>query len=232
MGTNVVAEEPVLHDVGDLSTNVDDGPLRRSQRNWRSSISDDYIVYLQEHEFDVGISSDPISFDEAIKSSQTSSWLDAMRDEMESMHQNNVWDLVEPTNNCVLIGCKWVFKTKHDFEGNVERYKARLVAKAFSQKEGIDYNDTFSPVSTKDSFRIIMALVAHFDLKLHQMDVKTAFLNGHLFEDVYMLQPEGFQVKGKEHMLCKLKKSIYGLKQVSRLWYMKFHEVVTACGFK
>ena len=87
---------------------------------------------------------------------------------------------------CKPIGCKWVFKTKRDSRGQVERYKARLVAKGFNQREGVNYNETFSPVSTKDSFRIIMALVAHFDLELHQMDVKTAFLNGNLFEDVYM----------------------------------------------
>ena len=113
-----------------------------------------------------------------------------------------------------------------------ERYKARLVAKGFSKKEGIDYKQTFSPVSSKDSFRIVMALVAHFDFELHQMDVKTAFLNGDLIKDVYMLQSDGFQVSGKEHMVCKLKKFIYGLKKASRQWYLKFDNVVTSFGFK
>jgi len=110
------------------------------------------------------------------------------------------------------IGCKWVFKTKRDSLGNIERYKARLVAKGFTQKEGIDYTETFSPVSKKDSFRIIMALVAHFDLELHQMDVKTAFLNGELEEEVYMRQPEGFISSTGQNLVCKLKRSIYGLK--------------------
>ncbi|CAL9092278.1 unnamed protein product, partial [Musa textilis] len=96
--------------------------------------------------------------------------------------QNGVWELVELPDNCKRVGCKWVFKTKRDSTGNIERYKARLVAKGFSQKEGIDYNETFSPVSRKDSLRIVMALVAHYDLELHQMDVKTAFLNGDLDE--------------------------------------------------
>jgi hypothetical protein len=106
------------------------------------------------------------------------------------------------------------------------------VAKGFTQKGGIDYRETFSPVSKKDSLRIIMALVAHYDLELHQMDVKTAFLNGSLEEDIYMDQPEGFSIKGKEHLACKLKKSIYGLKQASRQWYLKFHNTITSFGFK
>ncbi|KAH9667906.1 hypothetical protein KPL70_021226 [Citrus sinensis] len=101
------------------------------------------------------------------------------------------------------IGCKWVFKTKRDSLGNIERYKARLVAKGFTQQEGIDYHDTLSPVSKKDSFRIIMALVAHFDMELLQMDVKTAFLNGDLEEEVYMRQPEGFISEGNDHLVLE-----------------------------
>jgi hypothetical protein len=139
---------------------------------------------------------------------------------------------VELPNGCAPVGCKWVFKTKRDPYGKVDRYKARLVAKGYSQKEGIDYKETFSPVSTKDAFRVVMALVAHFDLELHQMDVKTAFLNGDLVEDVYMIQPDGFAEKGKEHLVCRLKKSIYGLKQASRQWYLKFDQVVASFGFK
>ena len=90
------------------------------------------------------------------------------------------------------ISCKWVFKTKRDSSDNIKRYKARLVAKSFTQKKGIDYKEPFSPVSSKDSFRIIITLVAHYDLELHQMDVKTAFLNGNIEETIYMVQPEGF----------------------------------------
>jgi hypothetical protein len=105
------------------------------------------------------------------------------------------------------------------------------VAKGFTQREGIDYTETFSPMSSKDSFRIIMALVAHYDLELHQIDVKTAFLNGNLQEIVYMTQPKGFAVEVKEHMGCKLKKSLYVSKQVSRQWYIKFDEVIRSFGF-
>ena len=142
------------------------------------------------------------------------------------MSSNDVWDLVEIPKGAKRVGCKWVYKTKFDSKGNVERFKARLVAKGFTQREGINYNETFSHVSSKDSFRIVMALVAHFDLELHQMDVKTAFLNGDLNEDVYMTQPEGFVVEGKEHLACRLKKSIYGLKQASRQWYLKFDKII------
>jgi hypothetical protein len=106
------------------------------------------------------------------------------------------------------------------------------VAKGFTQRECIDYTETFSPVSCKDSLRIILALVAHYDLELHQMDVKTAFLNGDLLENVYMAQHKGFAVKGKEHMGCHLRKSIYGLKQSSRQWYLKFDETIRSFGFK
>ena len=113
-----------------------------------------------------------------------------------------------------IVGFKWVYKTKYDSKGNVERFKARLVAKGFTQREGIDYNETFSPVACKDSLRIIIAFVAHYDLELHQMDVKTAFLNGDLEENIYMAQPKGFVMEGKERMRYRLKKSIDGLKQL------------------
>ena len=138
-----------------------------------------------------------------------------MKDEMKSMKDNEVWDLVELTEGVKSIGCKWIFKTKRDSKGNFERYKARLVAKGFTQKEDIDYKEIFSPLSSNDSFRTIMTLVVHFDLQLHQMDVKIAFLNGDIEETIYMVQPENFVLGDSKSMVCKLKKSIYGLKQAS-----------------
>ena len=130
----------------------------------------------------------------------SSEWAAAMEDEMKSMSDNKVWDLEEISKEAKTVGCKWVYKTKCDSKGNIERFKARLVAKDFTQREGIDYNETFPPVSYKDSFRIIMALVAHYDLELHQMDVKTAFLNRDLYEKFYMAQPKGFVMEGKENL--------------------------------
>ncbi|WVZ23370.1 hypothetical protein V8G54_001914 [Vigna mungo] len=197
--------------------------LRRSVRQKRPAISNDYVVYSVEHECDLTIDEDPVSFRQAMESDNSENLLNAMKEELKSMDDNKVWDLVELPNGSKRVGCKWVFKTKHDSKGNIERYKARL--------DGIDYKETFSPVSKKDCLRIVLASVAHYDLELHQMDVKTAFLNGDLKEEVYMDQPEGFTITGKENLVCKLKKSIYGLKQASRQWYLKFNDTITSYGF-
>ena len=175
---------------------------------------------------------DPINFRQAMESSKSQKWIDAMNEEIKSMKDNDVWALVPFPKGTKSISYKWIFKTKRDSKGDVERYKARLVAKGFTQKEGIDYKETFSPVSSKDSFRIIMALVAHFNLELHQMDVKTAFLNGNIDETIYMVQPENFVSGDPKNMVCKLRKSIYGLKQASRQWYFKFHQVIISFDFE
>ena len=187
-------------------------PLRRSQRERRPTLPDDYVVYSGEVDYDIREVIDHVTFLDVVHSPQYDKWNIAMKEEMLSMANNVVCDLVEMPENFKPIGCKWVFKTKKDAKGKIERFKSRLVAKGYTQKEGVDYTETFSPVSSKDSFRIIMALTKHFNLELHQMDVKTAFLNGDLYEEVYMQQPEGFVVDGKEDMVCRLKKSIHGLK--------------------
>ena len=205
--------------------------VRRSTRERRSAIPPDYLVYIGEQDYDIGSVTDPITYEEAVSCPQSELWLDAMRDEIQSMRHNGVWELIELPDGHRPIGCKWVYKTKRDSKGKVEKFKARLVAKGFTQREGVDYEATFSPVSSKYSFRVIMALVAHFDMELHQMDVKTAFLNGDVNEEVYMMQPEGFVANDSGKLVCRLKKSIYGLKQASRQWYLKFHSVVASYGF-
>ena len=188
-------------------------PLRRSTRDRRKAISDDYVVFLQEHEDEISMmEDDPINFHQAIQSSDSQKWIDAMNEEYKFMQDNEVCDLVLLLESVKPIGCKWIFETKRDSKGDVDRYKARLVAKGFTQKEVIDFKETFSLVSAKDSFRAVMALVAYFDLDLHHMDVKTAFLNGNIDETIYMVHPENFVSGDPKKMVCKLKKFIYGLK--------------------
>jgi hypothetical protein len=179
--------------------------IRRSQRVRKSVIPDDYEIYTSE---EIHMEGDPTSYEEAMRSPHSSKWCEAMEDEMRSMNANQVWKLEEIPKGAKTVGCKWVYKIKRDSKGNIDRFKARLVAKGFTQREGIDY--IFSPVSSKDSFRIIMTLVAYYNLELHQMDVKMTFLNEDLYENVYMAQPKGFVVEGNESLGCHLTKSIYG----------------------
>jgi hypothetical protein len=167
---------------------------RRSQRARRSVILDDYEVYDTE---EFHMEDDPTSYEEAMRSAHSSKWLAAMEDEIKSMSANKVWDLEIIPKGAKTVGCKWVYKTKYDSQGNIERFQARLMAKGFTQREGIDYNKTFSLVSCKDYFRIIMTLLAHYNLELHQMDVKMTFLNGDLEKNVYITQPKGFAMEGK-----------------------------------
>ncbi|KAI4371716.1 hypothetical protein MLD38_010036 [Melastoma candidum] len=127
-----------------------------------------------------------------------------MKDELQSMAANDVWELSELPVGQMAVSCKWVFKTKKDAKGNIECRKARLVTRDFTQRDGVDYTEAYSSVSSKDAFQIMMTIVAHFDLELHHMDVKTTFLNGNLLESVYMEQPEGFVVEGSEHAVYKL----------------------------
>ena len=111
---------------------------------------------------------------------------------MKSMYTNSVWDLVDLPNGVKPIGCKWVCKRKRGIDGKVETFKARLVAKGYTQREGIDYEETFSPVAMLKSIRILLSIAAHFNYEIWQMDVKTTFLNGNLDECIYMVQPDGF----------------------------------------
>jgi len=136
-----------------------------------------------------------------------------MKEEMDSLEKNKTWELVKLPKDRKTVGCKWVFKLKKGVDGKVERYKARLVAKGYSQMEGIDYHEIFSPVVKLVSIRVVLALVALLDLELEQLDVKTTFLHGDLDEEIYMEQPEGFVQHQKGRLVCKLKKSLYGLKQ-------------------
>jgi hypothetical protein len=130
-----------------------------------------------------------------------------------------------------VVSSKWIYKVKYVADGSIEKYKARFVACGFSQKEGIDYEEMFSPVSRYTSIRTIIALAAKMKWKLHQMDVKTTFLNGVIEEEVYIEQPQGFEVEDRKTHVCRLKKALYGLKQAPRAWYGRIDNFLTRLGF-
>ncbi|KAE8720956.1 hypothetical protein F3Y22_tig00017808pilonHSYRG00163 [Hibiscus syriacus] len=171
----------------------------------------------------IAIDDVPATFNEAVQSSEHKKWRIAMNEEIQSLQKNQTWKLASLPKGKKAIGCKCVYAKKYGFpDKNNIRYKARLVAKGYAQTEGVDYNEVFSPVVKHSSIRILLALVAQLDLELVQMDVKTAFLHGDLDEEIYMTQPDGFKVAEKEEMVCKLEKSLYGLKQSPRQWYKRF----------
>jgi hypothetical protein len=142
-----------------------------------------------------------------------------MHDELHQFTRNEVWSLVPRPCDRNVIGTKWVFKNKSDEHGTVVRNKARLVAQGYTQVEGIDFDETFAPVARLESIRVLLAIACHLGFKLYQMDVKSAFLNGLLQEEVYVEQPKGFQDPSHPDHVYKLKKALYGLKQAPRAWY-------------
>ena len=150
---------------------------------------------------------------------------------MESMYSNKVWKLVKAPNEVKHIGFKWIYKRKRGVDRRVETFKARLVTEGFTQKERIDYEETFSPVAMLKSIRILLSIATVLDYEIWQMNVKTAFLNRYLEENIYMQQPDGFIQKGQKHMVCKLQRSIYGLKQASRSWNIRFDQAIKSFGF-
>ncbi|KAJ9544557.1 hypothetical protein OSB04_024264 [Centaurea solstitialis] len=212
---------------GNTREDVDIQDLRRSTRVRQEP--DMYLGFLVSQVG--GDLNEPTSYGEVVSGSESEQWQEAMKAEMQSMYDNQVWELTDLPQHCRAVGRKWVFKKKTDMDGNVHTFKARLVAKGFTQTHGIDYDETFSPVAMLKSIRILMAISTYFNYEIWQMDVKTAFLNGKLTEDVYMEQPEGFEDPKNPNKVCKLLKSIYGLKQASRSWNLYFDERIKEFGF-
>lgn len=174
---------------------------------------------------------EPTSYQEAINHpTRAKQWEEAFMEEYFSLMRNNTWVLVHRPANRQIVTCRWVLKHKRDQFARITRLKARLVARGFSQIYGIDYLDTYAPVAKLASIRILFAIAAAFDLELHQMDVVTAFLANKLDEEIYMEQPEGFT--NGEDMVCKLGRSIYGLKQSARLWNRKLDRYLKKIGFR
>ena len=159
-------------------------------------------------------------------------WKEAINDEVESTLQNHTWELVDLPPGSKPLGYKWIFKKKMKANGSIDKYKVRLVIKGYKQREGLDYFDTYSPVTRISSIRMLIAIAAIHNLEIHQMDVKTTFLNGDLDEEIYMEQPEGIIVPGQEKKVCRLVKSLYGLKQAPVQWHEKIDSVMMTNGFK
>jgi hypothetical protein len=167
-------------------------------------------------------------FEESI---QIKEWEDAMTEEYQSIIKNDVWEIVPRPKSKDMVSSKWLFKIKHATEGSIEKYKARFSAWGFSQKEDIDYEETFSPVARYTSIRTIIALAAKMKWKLHQMDVNTTFLNGVIEEEVYIEKPQGFEVENMKSHVCRLKKALYGLKKAPRAWYGQIDSFLMSLGF-
>ncbi|UYV68602.1 hypothetical protein LAZ67_6000178 [Cordylochernes scorpioides] len=175
---------------------------------------------------------DPKDAGEALSGRDSYFWKKAMEEEFDSLIENKTWELVDPPKNRNIIGTKWVFKTKCNSDGSVERHKARLVAKGYSQQYGIDYKETFAPVVRQSTIRMFLALAVEYNLILHQMDVQSAYLNGEIKEEIYMTQPENFVSRKYPERVCRLKKAIYGLKQAGIVWHERLDNELKNLGLK
>lgn len=184
---------------------------------------------LQDCIFVCDTSEIPDTYEKAIASNEAE-WKKAMKSEIESLKENSTWELSDLPKDRRAIPCKWVYKIKLNADGSIDRYKARLVVKGYSQREGVDYQQTFAPVTRMATIRSVISVAASENLKLAQFDVSTAFLYGELKEDIYMLQPKGFD--DGSGRVCKLKRSLYGLKQAPRCWNQRFGQFIEKLGFK
>ncbi|RVW64572.1 Retrovirus-related Pol polyprotein from transposon TNT 1-94 [Vitis vinifera] len=158
-------------------------------------------------------------------------WKAAVDEEVRALKKNGMWEITDLPRGKKPFGCKWIFTVKYKADCNVDRYKARLVAKGFTQSYGIDYQETFAPVAKLNTVRVLLSLAANLDWSLHQLDVKNAFLNGDLEEEVYMDIPAGLETTSNFNKVCRLRKSLYGLKQSPRAWFERFTKVVKGYGF-
>ena len=214
-------EDNFMRDVANLP------PQRQRKPPSRLIEADVYIADAITADID-----EPSNIFEAWRGDHSIDWKEATDSEYDSLLSNHTWDLVELPEGKNVVGSRWVFKVKHNADGTVERFKARLVAQGYSQSQGVDYQEVFSPVVRYSSIRALLALANVRDWEVHQMDVKTAFLQGDLDEEIYMKQPDGYIGKDKPNHVCKLKKSIYGLKQAARCWNIAIDTFLKSNGYK
>lgn len=217
-------EDFVYNDVLEINENVEMRQLRDRSTLHRPDFYDASANYSAILE--------PNCYEKAVNCEDSDKWFRAMKDEMEALNSNNTWTLMPLPKNTRIIDNKWVFRVKTDNVGNPVRYKARLVARGFAQEKGVDYKETFAPVVRYDSIRLLLALASEKDLRIVNFDVQTAFLYGELQEDIYMKQPTGFENKKDPKLVCKLNKSLYGLKQSPRCWNRKFVSFLARYNFE
>ena len=252
--------EPQSHDDGDgaqslpvsLPVHVDgDGaqslpvspPARRSERQVRQPDRfGDWVEYIDTDVDSVKTNEskhhlyfcnviEPNTIDEAMKMPEAKMWKQAADEEMLAHSTMNTWKLVPLPEGRKTVGCKWVFRVKNKPNGTIEKFKARLVAKGFTQQPGTDFSETFAPVVRLNNLRSLLAYAIQNKLLIHQMDIITAFLHGHLQEEVYMEQPPGYVKEGQENLVCLLQRSLYGLKQSPRCWNDTFCDYMKELGF-
>ena len=205
--------------------------LRRSERvryPVQRLMHEGFVAAHHAYMVNVLQEAEPTSVEEALHSSE---WVQAMEEELSALELQKTWTLVDLPHGKNAIGCRWVYKIKHNADGTVNRYKARLAAKGYAQEYGLDYEETFSPVAKMATIRVVAAIAVHRGWKLHQMDFSNAFLNGDLIEEVYMMQPPGYENTLFPNRVCRLDKALYGLKQAPRAWYNKITGFLGRLGF-
>lgn len=226
----------------EVSGNMEDGseneqvpPLRRSTRQKYTSVKlNDFVIEdgvnrSGQEELLLAAEGEPTSYSQAKGNVY---WEKAMQVELESIEKNKTWTLTTLPGNVKPIGLKWIYKVKRDASGKIIKYKARLVAKGYVQQFGIDFDEVFAPVARMETVRLILAHAASEGWQVHHLDVKTAFLNGDLKEEVYVSQPEGFVKKGQDNKVYRLTKALYGLRQAPRAWNLKLDGTLKSLGFK
>jgi hypothetical protein len=221
---------PLSHDEERIDAYHDGEPLR--YHTMKNLLSDQPVPGLAPHDLEAQLhltcNDEPQSFAEA---ERHAAWRAAMQSEMDAVEKNCTWELADLPRGHSTITLKWVFKLKRDEVDAIVKHKARLVAHDFVQREGIDFDDTFTPVARMESVRLLFALAAQEGWRVRHMDVKSTFLNNDLKEEVYVHQPPGFAIPGKEGKVLRLRKALYGLRQAPRAWNAKLDSTLKGMGF-
>lgn len=224
-GSNV--DTPVQTRISDSNQLSEEESEPRRYRRLGDICNDTEEVELHDELILMGVD-EPVCYSQAIKAKL---WEQVMKTEIEAIERNGTWNLVELPARHKAIGLKWVYKLKRDTDEKIIKYKAHIVAKDYVQKQGVDYEEVFAPVTRLETVRLLLALAAKNSWEVHHLDVKSVFLNGELSEHVYVSQPEGFVKEGKEHLVYKLVKALYGLRQAPRAWYAKLNYCLEKLGF-